>query len=181
MSLRLMVTVCAHREFIEWAGDSPFFLPNVRKMLEEEWRRGGEVRTGVYPGPFVDMPDHVHGLLRIEPGASELGRVVGGRPFFHIRPAVLVYSFALSERRLMNEGKNNSRVGRPLRPEKTAEADKIMRLCCPDCGGRESVVLPAGAEGTAVLLETLRRACPDCGGGKRRLERIRHISKKERN
>ncbi len=31
----------------------------------------------MFPGEFVVMPDHFHGLLRIEPGASELGKVVG--------------------------------------------------------------------------------------------------------
>ena len=72
------VTACAHREFIGWAGGKPFHAPGVRELLEEEWGKCGEIRDDVFPGPMVVMPDHFHGLVRIAPGASELGRVVGG-------------------------------------------------------------------------------------------------------
>lgn len=69
------VTVCAHREWIAAAGGRPFAAH--REILLEEWRKCGEIRTGVHAGECVAMPDHFHGLVRIEPGASELGRVVG--------------------------------------------------------------------------------------------------------
>lgn len=69
------VTICAHRDFIAAAGGKPFAAH--RDILLAEWRKCGEVRTGVHPGECVVMPDHFHGLLRIEPGASELGKVVG--------------------------------------------------------------------------------------------------------
>jgi putative transposase len=78
------VTVCAHREFIAAAGGMPFHGANgatcaspVREILLEEWAKCGEVRSGVHPGECVVMPDHFHGLIRIAPGASELGRVIG--------------------------------------------------------------------------------------------------------
>jgi hypothetical protein len=45
--------------------------------MVEEWRRGGELRDDVAPGEFVVMPDHVHGLIRIREGRSELGHVIG--------------------------------------------------------------------------------------------------------
>jgi REP element-mobilizing transposase RayT len=37
----------------------------------------GEIRDEVFPGAFVVMPDHFHGLIRIGEGRSELGHVVG--------------------------------------------------------------------------------------------------------
>jgi len=39
--------------------------------------RCGDVRDDVFPGEFVVMPDHFHGLIEIRPGASELGHVIG--------------------------------------------------------------------------------------------------------
>jgi putative transposase len=81
------ITICAHREFIDAAGGRPFIgapgnagarsISPAREIIEKEWRRCGEIRKGVYPGEFVVMPDHVHGLIRIEPGASALGNVIG--------------------------------------------------------------------------------------------------------
>jgi REP element-mobilizing transposase RayT len=70
------VTLCAHREFVQWAGGNPFGA-SLSGLVAEEWRRGGEIRKGVFFGEFVVMPDHVHGLIRIDPGASKLGNVVG--------------------------------------------------------------------------------------------------------
>lgn len=49
----------------------------VRGIIEEEWRRCGEIRDDVFPGVCVVMPDHFHGLIRIEKGASALGHVIG--------------------------------------------------------------------------------------------------------
>jgi len=66
------VTICAHRD----AGKI-FDPPAVREILKEEWRKCGKVRDDVFPGEYAIMPDHFHGLVRIVPGKSELGRVVG--------------------------------------------------------------------------------------------------------
>lgn len=76
------VTICAHREFIRFARGNPFgvgatCVSPVREVIAEEWRRSGELRDDVVPGEFVVMADHFHGLIRIRPGASELGHVVG--------------------------------------------------------------------------------------------------------
>ncbi len=77
------VTTCAHREFAEFAKGSPFgamgatCVSPVREIIAEEWRRNGELRADVFPGEFVVMPDHFHGLIRIEEGQSELGHVIG--------------------------------------------------------------------------------------------------------
>jgi len=49
----------------------------VRKIISEEWRRCGEIREDVILGEFVVMPDHFHGLIRIQPGPSTLGHVIG--------------------------------------------------------------------------------------------------------
>jgi REP element-mobilizing transposase RayT len=78
------VTICAHREFIAWGNGHPFVgatcvspVPPARRILEEEWMRSGEIRDDVSPGEFVVMPDHFHGLIRIEKGKSALGHVIG--------------------------------------------------------------------------------------------------------
>ena len=102
------VTICAHREFIQFAKGHPFSVgatrmspsskagrmspssmagrmsPSkatcvspVREIIAEEWKRSGELRDDVFPGEFVVMPDHFHGLIRIRKGPSELGHVIG--------------------------------------------------------------------------------------------------------
>lgn len=49
----------------------------VRAIIAQEWERGGQLRDDVFPGAFVVMPDHFHGLIRIRKGRSELGHVIG--------------------------------------------------------------------------------------------------------
>jgi REP element-mobilizing transposase RayT len=78
------VTLCAHREFIAAANGvgarciSPVpFAPPIPEIIAEEWRRCGELRDDFFPGEFVVMPDHFHGLIEIRKGASELGHVIG--------------------------------------------------------------------------------------------------------
>jgi hypothetical protein len=46
-------------------------------LIEEEGLKCGEIRDDVFPGEFVVMPDHFHGLIRIEKGKSALGNVIG--------------------------------------------------------------------------------------------------------
>jgi len=82
-------TICAHREFIRFSKGDPFgaaegategatCMSPVREIIAEEWRQCGELRDDVFPGEFVVMPDHFHGLIKIRKGASELGHVIGG-------------------------------------------------------------------------------------------------------
>ena len=68
------VTLCVHREY-KATCVSP--LQPFREMVAEEWRRCGEMRDDVFPAEFVVMPDHFHGLIRIQKGQSELGHVIG--------------------------------------------------------------------------------------------------------
>lgn len=63
------VTLCAH------AGAT--CVSPVREIIAEEWARCGDLRDDVFPGEFVVMPDHFHGLIEIRRGASELGHVIG--------------------------------------------------------------------------------------------------------
>ena len=109
------VTICAHREFMAWARGNPFGVFGVaraeratcvspERIIAEEWRRCGEVRDDVFPGEFVVMPDHFHGLIRIEKGQSELGHVIGAfkaaasrrirRGDTHVAPTTHVAPFA---------------------------------------------------------------------------------------
>lgn len=69
------VTICAHREFIEACGRRPF--DPFRDIFVAEWLKCGEVRDDVFPAEMAMMPDHFHGLIRIAPGQSELGKAVG--------------------------------------------------------------------------------------------------------
>ncbi len=76
------VTICAHREFIEFAKGKPFgvgarCVSPVREIIAEEWKRSGELRDDVFPGEAVVMPDHFHALIRIEDGPSQFGHVIG--------------------------------------------------------------------------------------------------------
>ena len=48
-----------------------------QRIIAAEWKRCGEVRDDVFPGEFVVMPDHFHGLIRIQKNKSELGHVIG--------------------------------------------------------------------------------------------------------
>lgn len=68
------VTLCAHREY-KTTCVSP--LQPFREMIVREWLRCGEVRDDVFPSDCVVMPDHFHGLIRIQKNKSELGHVIG--------------------------------------------------------------------------------------------------------
>lgn len=72
------VTLCAHAgaRCISPVRGVPF-APPIREIIAEEWIRCGNLRDGVFPGEFVVMPDHFHGLIEIRPGASRLGHIVG--------------------------------------------------------------------------------------------------------
>lgn len=72
------VTLCAHRS----AGDI-FAANDVREMVAREWESVGASLVGAAEmgrhetGPYVVMPDHFHGLIRIPRGGTSLGDVIG--------------------------------------------------------------------------------------------------------
>jgi REP element-mobilizing transposase RayT len=72
------VTLCAHSgaTCVSPVRGAPF-APPIREIMAEEWARCGELRDDVFPGEFVVMPDHFHGLIEIRSGPSELGHVIG--------------------------------------------------------------------------------------------------------
>ena len=97
------VTICAHREFIEFAGGHPFGTNRARQGARErratQVSQGEEGATQVSPVrelieermritaekcPFmkweevVIMPDHLHALIQLKGGHSPLGDVIGG-------------------------------------------------------------------------------------------------------
>lgn len=62
------ITICTHqRETLlgEVVGGE-MHLHEQGKIVSEEWDRSGELRSEVGLGPFVVMPNHVHGIVTIE-------------------------------------------------------------------------------------------------------------------
>ena len=62
------ITICTHRRerlFGEVVGDE-MRLSEQGKTVREEWDRSGELRSEVSLGPFVVMPNHVHGIVTSE-------------------------------------------------------------------------------------------------------------------
>ncbi|MBL8134586.1 MAG: transposase [Anaerolineae bacterium] len=41
------------------------------RIVEQEWLRSGDVRTGVYLDAYVVMPNHFHGIIGIADGARD--------------------------------------------------------------------------------------------------------------
>ena len=80
------VTICAHREFIEWAEGNPFGVgatgarqaSPVRGLIEERMRITAEKCPFMKWEEAVIMPDHMHALIRMQGGHQRLGDVVGG-------------------------------------------------------------------------------------------------------
>jgi putative transposase len=44
-------------------------LSRVGEIVEEEWLRTGEMRSGVWLDAYVIMPDHFHGIIGLDPVA----------------------------------------------------------------------------------------------------------------
>jgi len=88
------VTICAHREFIEWAKGNPFGaavarpaspsnqratqVSPVRELIEERMQITAEKCPFMKWEEAVIMPDHVHALIRMQGGDERLGDVIGG-------------------------------------------------------------------------------------------------------
>jgi len=66
------VTVCAHRKFIAATGGRPFADASIARMIAGVWEEGTHEGR-----PYVVMPDHFHGLIRLQPGSGSLGDIVG--------------------------------------------------------------------------------------------------------
>ncbi len=77
------VTLCAHREFIAWAGGTPFGAlngadggaarmpperPAVRAVMEAEMQKTASLLPWMKWGEWVIMPDHFHAIVEIEGG-----------------------------------------------------------------------------------------------------------------
>lgn len=74
------VTICAHREFIRFAGGKPFGENDdpIRKIIAEEMQKTATLLPWMNWDESVVMPDHFHALIRIEGGYGDLGRVITG-------------------------------------------------------------------------------------------------------
>ncbi len=90
------VTLCAHREFIDWANGEPFGanwavgaakmppeqpperVPPMRELMMEEMQKTDRLLPWMSWGEWVIMPDHFHALIRIEGGYGSLGDVMTG-------------------------------------------------------------------------------------------------------
>lgn len=96
------VTICAHREFIQFAHGRPFGallvgarpasprpappssperatqVSPVRNLIEERMRITAEKCPFMRWDEAVIMPDHLHALIRMEGGHQRLGDVIGG-------------------------------------------------------------------------------------------------------
>jgi len=89
------VTLCAHREFKQWAGGEPFGKgaagagaarmppermpperPPVRQVMEEEMQKTARLLPWMRWGEWVIMPDHFHAIVEIEGGHGTLGDVM---------------------------------------------------------------------------------------------------------
>ncbi len=77
------VTMCAHREFIEWADGNPFGaspaasraarMQPVLGIMEVEMQKTARLLPGMEWGEWVIMPDHFHAIIKIEGGRGCLG------------------------------------------------------------------------------------------------------------
>ena len=80
------VTLCAHREFIQFAKGNPFGAIGeragqaspTRELIEERMRITAEKCPFMRWDAAVIMPDHFHALISMEGGHASLGDVVGG-------------------------------------------------------------------------------------------------------
>ncbi|WP_372808248.1 transposase [Pontiella sp.] len=85
------VTICAHREFVEWADGKPFGasgrgaavvppgrMAPIREIMEEEMQKTARLLPWMEWGERVIMPDHFHALIRVERGGGRLGDVITG-------------------------------------------------------------------------------------------------------
>jgi putative transposase len=72
------VTICTHEKLC-WFGEvlgGRFVATQLGEIVEEVWRSLPERFGQVMLDDYVVMPNHVHGLLVLEPGPSPLGAMV---------------------------------------------------------------------------------------------------------
>ena len=74
------VTMCAHREFINFASGKPFGETDdpIRKIIAGEMQKTATLLPWMKWDESVVMPDHFHALIRVEGGYGDLGRVITG-------------------------------------------------------------------------------------------------------
>jgi len=85
------VTLCAHQEFIEWAGGKPFGARGmgaarmppeqrvpVQEVMEEEMQKTASLLPWMEWGEWVIMPDHFHAIIKVDGGHGTLGDVMTG-------------------------------------------------------------------------------------------------------
>lgn len=52
------------------------FLTEIGCVVDEEWQKTPHIRGSVELGPYVVMPDHLHGLIHLTDGSENLGLIV---------------------------------------------------------------------------------------------------------
>ena len=74
------VTMCAHREFINFASGKPFGETDdpIRKIIAGEMQKTATLLPWMKWDESVVMADHFHALIRVEGGYGDLGRVITG-------------------------------------------------------------------------------------------------------
>ena len=76
------VTLCSHERqliFSSLDAQGSIELFEVGRIIDEEWRKIGELRPGVIVDDYVVMPNHLHGILLFTDGMSEeVQRTFGG-------------------------------------------------------------------------------------------------------
>ncbi len=60
--------------------DGEIYLNAFGLIVDREWARTGVIRPGVAIDVFVVMPNHLHGLITINPPAGDAVGVHGGAP-----------------------------------------------------------------------------------------------------
>ena len=68
------ITICSHNReliFSEIDDSGVVHLLELGEIIDEEWRKIGEVRPDVLVDEFVIMPNHLHGILLLTAGESD--------------------------------------------------------------------------------------------------------------
>jgi putative transposase len=85
-------------------------LSEAGRVAEEEWRQSAVVRKGIALDEFVVMPNHVHGIVRLEgldassPNMAEFGKPVAGALGTFVGAYKAAVSRVLGRRGLVHQG-----------------------------------------------------------------------------
>jgi REP element-mobilizing transposase RayT len=73
------VTICAHRRACLFGNvrDGQMRLNALGRLIAREWRLSATLRTEITMDAFVVMPNHIHGIVWIKPGAGAPDQDVG--------------------------------------------------------------------------------------------------------